>query len=113
MLEMEKANLLGLGNPGSYHLDSDGVKSKIHSPLERMQIFLQTVHENCYHILGNAGPSLGKDFYQIPQLSTALISVIFNNLEVSFRFYEIESTAWFLNIYENSLILFYIFLVCS
>ncbi|KAL0274098.1 UNVERIFIED_CONTAM: hypothetical protein PYX00_006610 [Menopon gallinae] len=81
MLEMEKANLLGLNNPSASHLDPDGGKAKVHSPLERMQIFLQTVHENCYHILGNAGPSLGKDFYQIPQLANALITVIFNNLE--------------------------------
>lgn len=87
MLEVEKANLLGLINyPNTSHLDqAESGKVKVQSPLERMQQFLQCVHENCYHILGNAGPSLGKDFYQIPQLGPALITTIFTNLEVKSR----------------------------
>lgn len=78
MMELEKANLLGV-TP----VQTVGDDSKTQTPRERMQQFLQIVNENCYHILGNAGPALGRDFFQIPQLAPALVSHVFTNLDVS------------------------------
>lgn len=91
MLETEKANFLSLVPQSTFYLNQDeSARVKVQSPLERMKQFLQCIHENCYHILGNVGPSLGKDFYQIPQLGPALISSIFSNLEVIFFIKSIE-----------------------
>lgn len=83
-MEVEKANLLSLVPQNNFHLDqNESGRIKIHSPLERMQQFLHCIHDNCFHILGSAGPSLGQDFYQIPHLGPALISTVFSNLEVN------------------------------
>lgn len=79
MMEIEKANLLGLSPSQTV-----GEDSKSQTPFERMQQFLQITHENCFHILGSAGPALGRDFFQIPQLAPALVSHVFTNLDVSF-----------------------------
>ncbi|XP_021379972.1 exportin-5-like [Mizuhopecten yessoensis] len=51
-------------------------------PLERMQLFLCTTHDTCCHILGNAGPCLGQEFYTIPNLTQSLLSTIFTNLDL-------------------------------
>lgn len=83
MLETERANLLSLVPHSSLTQDqNDAGKIKVQSPLERMQQFLLCTYDNCYHILGTLGPSLGQDFYQIPDLSPAIINSIFSNLEV-------------------------------
>ncbi|KAK6632104.1 hypothetical protein RUM44_007134 [Polyplax serrata] len=82
MLETERANLLSLVPHSSLTQDqNDAGKIKVQSPLERMQQFLLCTYDNCYHILGTLGPSLGQDFYQIPDLSPAIINSIFSNLE--------------------------------
>lgn len=77
MMEIEKANLLGLSPSQTV-----GEDCKNQTPFERMQQFLQITHENCYHVLGSAGPALGRDFFQIPQLAPALVSHVFTNLDV-------------------------------
>ncbi|XP_063695724.1 exportin-5 isoform X3 [Culicoides brevitarsis] len=48
---------------------------------ERMQKFLHNVYENMYHLIGATGPTLGRDLYAIPGLSTVLIESIFTSLE--------------------------------
>ncbi|EPY76699.1 exportin-5 isoform 3 [Camelus ferus] len=48
--------------------------------LERMQRFFCTLYENCFHILGKAGPSMQQDFYTVEHLATQLLSSAFVNL---------------------------------
>lgn len=47
-----------------------------------MQFFLAMVHDNCYHVLGNAGMSLGLQFYQHPHLAEYLIHSSLANLHL-------------------------------
>lgn len=77
MLEVDKNNLLGISMPPVDPMDLP----RPQTPLDRMQRFLTMVHDNCYHILGNAGPSLGRDFYQLPNLAASLITSAFSNLD--------------------------------
>ncbi|KAG7171528.1 Exportin-5-like [Homarus americanus] len=78
--ETEKNNILGLAtsNVADPCIDSP----KVQQPLERMQFFLSMMHDNCYHILGNAGVSLGLQFYQHPHLSDYLIHSSLANLHL-------------------------------
>ncbi|XP_071452699.1 exportin-5 isoform X2 [Hetaerina americana] len=95
MLEVDKANLLGgagcpLYSQGSIlppsspddSLDPASPRTYRQTPLDRMQHFLSSVHDQSYHILGSAGPSLGRDLYRMPNLASSLISTVFSNLEV-------------------------------
>ncbi|XP_033734576.1 exportin-5-like [Pecten maximus] len=56
--------------------------STCRQPLERMQLFLSTTHDTCCHILGNAGPCLGQEFYTIPNLTQSLLSSILTKLDI-------------------------------
>ncbi|KAJ7404263.1 Exportin-5 [Willisornis vidua] len=76
MLEVEKNTLLGLPQPLLELYDSPVYKTV----LERMQGFFCTLYDNCFHILGNAGPSMQQDFYTVEGLATQLLSSAFNNL---------------------------------
>lgn len=78
--ESEKNNILGLNsvNPSDPYSDLP----KVQHPLERMQYFLSMVHDHSYHILGNAGASLGAEFYQQPHLAEYLIHSSFANLHL-------------------------------
>ncbi|XP_075214562.1 exportin-5-like protein Ranbp21 [Lycorma delicatula] len=79
MLEVERNNLLGIVNQLS--LTDFDLFQRPKTPLQRMQNFLTTVHDNCYHSLGAAFPSIGRDLYQIPNLAESLITTVFSNLE--------------------------------
>ncbi|XP_013773403.1 exportin-5-like [Limulus polyphemus] len=76
MLEVEKQNILGQNPQCLDFSDNPAMKQ----PPERMKHFMSTVHETCYHILGNSGPSLGADFYAIPNLAAAIVSSVFADL---------------------------------
>uniref|UniRef100_A0A8C5TJC8 Exportin-5 n=1 Tax=Malurus cyaneus samueli TaxID=2593467 RepID=A0A8C5TJC8_9PASS len=76
MLEVEKNAILGLPQPLLELYDSPVYKTV----LERMQGFFCTLYDNCFHILGNAGPSMQQDFYTVEGLATQLLSSAFNNL---------------------------------
>lgn len=77
MLESEKNLLLpGLNAP------LDNVESNDRQPCDRMQNFLFTIHDNCYHILGNAGPNLGLEFYAQPCLSSQILTSVFADLSI-------------------------------
>ncbi|KAK7075731.1 Exportin-5 [Halocaridina rubra] len=76
--ESEKNNILGLTCVSPTDPYSD--LPKVQHPLERMQYFLSIVHDNCYHILGNAGMSLGLQFYQHPHLAEYIIHSSLSNL---------------------------------
>ncbi|NWI97156.1 XPO5 protein, partial [Pitta sordida] len=76
MMEVEKNAILGLPQPLLELYDSPVYKTV----LERMQGFFCTLYDNCFHILGNAGPSMQQDFYTVEGLATQLLSSAFNNL---------------------------------
>ncbi|XP_015427659.1 PREDICTED: exportin-5 isoform X3 [Myotis davidii] len=76
MLEVEKSAILGLPQPLLELNDSPVYKTV----LERMQRFFCTLYENCFHILGKAGPSMQQDFYSVEHLATQLLSSAFVNL---------------------------------
>ncbi|XP_074945316.1 exportin-5 isoform X3 [Phalacrocorax aristotelis] len=76
MLEVEKNAILGLPQPLLELYDSPVYKTV----LERMQGFFCTLYDNCFHILGNVGPSMQQDFYTVEGLATQLLSSAFVNL---------------------------------
>ncbi|XP_036270382.1 exportin-5 isoform X1 [Pipistrellus kuhlii] len=76
MLEVEKSAILGLPQPLLELNDSPVYKTA----LERMQRFFSTLYENCFHILGKAGPSMQQDFYTVEHLAAQLLSSAFVNL---------------------------------
>ncbi|XP_060225512.1 exportin-5 [Meriones unguiculatus] len=76
ILESEKTSILGLPQP-LLELNEYPVNKTI---LERMQHFFSILYENCYHILGKAGPSMQQDFYTVEDLATQLLGSAFVNL---------------------------------
>ncbi|XP_058459072.1 exportin-5 [Malaya genurostris] len=79
MQEHEKKQLLGISPVLQDPLDPN-VKSPP-TAFDRMQTFLSQTYEHCYHMMGSAGPSLGRDLYALPGIADALISSIFACLE--------------------------------
>uniref|UniRef100_A0A8C0J4P7 Exportin-5 n=1 Tax=Chelonoidis abingdonii TaxID=106734 RepID=A0A8C0J4P7_CHEAB len=69
MLEVEKNPLLELYDSPVYK-----------TILERMQGFFCTLYDNCFHILGNAGPSMQQDFYTVDGLASQFLNSAFVNL---------------------------------
>lgn len=79
MQEHEKKQLLGVT---LVHQDPlDPTVKKPPTAFDRMQTFLSLVFEHCYHMMGSAGPSLGRDLYALPGIAEALIGSIFASLE--------------------------------
>ncbi|XP_012874543.1 PREDICTED: exportin-5 [Dipodomys ordii] len=76
MLEAEKSAILGLPQP-LLELNDYPVYKTV---LERMQRFFSTLYENCFHILGKAGPSMQQDFYTVEDLAAQLLGSAFINL---------------------------------
>ncbi|KRT83706.1 hypothetical protein AMK59_3253 [Oryctes borbonicus] len=72
MLEVEKANLLGLVGQATDSSETNSTQV----PMERMQRFLTGLHESCYHMMGAVGPSLGRDLYSLPDLGPAIVNSI-------------------------------------
>jgi hypothetical protein len=83
MLELDRSNVLGTPCSASFVDHMDISHPRAQTPLERMQHFLTMVHDATYHILGNSGPSLGRDFYQLDDLVPHILTSVFSNLEVS------------------------------
>ncbi|XP_011499457.1 PREDICTED: exportin-5 [Ceratosolen solmsi marchali] len=80
LLESEKANLLclNMANNSENAVEIDPQSA----PLVRMQSFITTIHDNCYHMLGSGCHTIGRDFYQLLGLATALLNSVFTNMEV-------------------------------
>jgi exportin-5 len=93
MLELDRSNVLGTPCSASFVDHMDVSHPRAQTPLERMQHFLTMVHDTTYHILGNIGPSLGRDFYQMEGLVPNILSSVFSNLEVSISLMD-PSTRW-------------------
>ncbi|KAK9509310.1 hypothetical protein O3M35_006655 [Rhynocoris fuscipes] len=80
MVEVERQNLLGVGS-GTNQSDHMGSETKPTTPLQRMQNFLSSVHEDAAHALAHAFHSLSHDIYHVPNLAPSIINTIFSNLE--------------------------------
>uniref|UniRef100_A0A672NKI2 Exportin 5 n=1 Tax=Sinocyclocheilus grahami TaxID=75366 RepID=A0A672NKI2_SINGR len=48
---------------------------------ERMQGFFSSLYDNCYHVLGNAGPCMQQDFYAIEGLAEQIVGSAFTHLD--------------------------------
>ncbi|KAI4494072.1 hypothetical protein M0802_009226 [Mischocyttarus mexicanus] len=79
LIESEKANLLGLNIANDNASESDQSSS---TALIRMQSFLSTIHDHCYHMLGSGCHTLGRDFYNLNDLAQALINTVFFNMNL-------------------------------
>ncbi|XP_078000928.1 exportin-5-like [Glandiceps talaboti] len=79
MQEHEKLAALGI-NPVNLTGDHPELPAN-KPPVEKMQNFIAANHDNCYHILANAGPSLGYEFYTAPKLTLVVLNSVFINLE--------------------------------
>ncbi|XP_067636787.1 exportin-5 [Eurosta solidaginis] len=79
MMDHEKKTLLGVFTPPADPLDPS-VK-KLSTTVERIQQFMSLLYDSCYHMMGSAGPSLGRDLYQLQGIADALINSIFASLE--------------------------------
>ncbi|KAI4875180.1 hypothetical protein NFI96_008594 [Prochilodus magdalenae] len=77
VMDVERNVILAITQPSMDMYDSPVYKSA----LERMQGFFCTLYDNCYHILGNAGPALLQDFYTIEGLVEQLIGSALLHLE--------------------------------
>lgn len=89
MLEVERANLLGLvGHHPTTESNDPQVLNQ--SPFERMQRFLTGLHESCFHMMGSVGPSLGRDLYTLPDLGPAIVTSILYALQVGRNQFELS-----------------------
>lgn len=79
MGENEKKALMGLSPVLFDPMDPDQRKSN--NPVENMQTHLTILFDNCYHMMGSAGPSLGRDLYQLSGIASALVGSVFAGLE--------------------------------
>uniref|UniRef100_A0A4W4ESG8 Exportin-5 n=1 Tax=Electrophorus electricus TaxID=8005 RepID=A0A4W4ESG8_ELEEL len=77
VMDVEKNLILAIPQPVLDVYDSPVYKSS----LERMQGFFCTLYDNCYHVLGNAGPALQQDFYTIEGLAEKLLGSALIHLE--------------------------------
>lgn len=79
MVEHEKKALMGVTLMLADPMDPELKKAS--TPFEKMQNHLTILYESCYHMMGSAGPSLGRDLYQLPGISNALIGSVFSCLD--------------------------------
>uniref|UniRef100_A0A3Q3ET71 Exportin-5 n=1 Tax=Labrus bergylta TaxID=56723 RepID=A0A3Q3ET71_9LABR len=77
VMDAEKNVVLGLSQPLLDIYDSPVYRTS----LERMQGFVVTLYDNCFHVLGNAGPSLQQDFYTIEKLAEEITGSAFSSLD--------------------------------
>jgi len=79
----DKLMLMGLhsnmGMPPAIPVEN-GPDSRL--PYERMQAFLSLVFDNCCHIFGTLGPSLGAQFYETPYLVSTLFGSLLNKISL-------------------------------
>lgn len=78
MLDQEKKNLMGL--PPVLYDPLDPNQKTEQPTTTKLQSYISTLFDNCYHLLGSAGPSLGRDLYELTGIGTALVNSVFANL---------------------------------
>lgn len=79
MIENEKRALMGISPVLFDPMDPE--QRKPSGPADKMQVHLTILFDNCYHMMGASGPSLGRDLYQLPGIANALIGSVFSGLE--------------------------------
>lgn len=77
LMDTEMNVVLGLSQPVLDIYVSPVYKSN----LERMQGFLTTLYDTCFHVLGNAGLSLQREFYSIEGLAQEIAGSVFVTLD--------------------------------
>ncbi|XP_067277534.1 exportin-5 [Pseudorasbora parva] len=77
ILDMEKNFVLGIAQPVLDSYDTPVYRNID----ERMQGFFTSLYENCFHLLGNAGPCLQQDFYAIEGLAEQIVGSAFIHLD--------------------------------
>lgn len=90
LLEYEKIQLMGLTTTNLQQQEQipiDDISLENEKPLEssslpKMQQYLASIHHSCYHMLGNICHTIGREFYQLPGLSLALLNSVFSNMDV-------------------------------
>lgn len=78
MLDQEKKNLMGL--PSVLVDPLDPTQTKEQPRTLKLQTYIATIFDNCYHLLGSAGPSLGRDLYELHGIGPALVNSVFSSL---------------------------------
>uniref|UniRef100_A0A182SNG1 Importin N-terminal domain-containing protein n=1 Tax=Anopheles maculatus TaxID=74869 RepID=A0A182SNG1_9DIPT len=79
MQECEKKQLLGVSPVLQDPLDPS--QKLPPTAFGRMQTFLSNIFDHCYHMMGSAGPSLGRDLYALPGIANAIVGSVFASLE--------------------------------
>uniref|UniRef100_A0AAR2L3B8 Exportin-5 n=1 Tax=Pygocentrus nattereri TaxID=42514 RepID=A0AAR2L3B8_PYGNA len=77
VMDVEKNLILAISQPTMDMYDSPVYKSA----LERMQGFFCMLYDNCYHVIGYAGPALQQDFYTVEALAEQLVGSALIHLE--------------------------------
>ncbi|XP_057704373.1 exportin-5 [Corythoichthys intestinalis] len=77
LMDGERNVVLGLANPVQDSYDTPTLKTN----LERMQGFFCHMFENSFHLLGNGGPSLQQEFYNIDGLAEKISASAFFSLD--------------------------------
>uniref|UniRef100_A0AAQ4NWE2 Exportin-5 n=1 Tax=Gasterosteus aculeatus aculeatus TaxID=481459 RepID=A0AAQ4NWE2_GASAC len=77
VMDAERNIVLGLSQPILDIYDSAVCRTS----LERMQGFLSTLYDNCFHVLGSAGVSLQQEFFSIERLSEEIAGSVFVSLD--------------------------------
>uniref|UniRef100_A0A7N8XXI0 Exportin 5 n=1 Tax=Mastacembelus armatus TaxID=205130 RepID=A0A7N8XXI0_9TELE len=77
VMDAEKNVVLGL----PHHLLDNYDSPLYRTQLERMQGFFTALYDNCFQVLGNAGPSLQQDFYTIERLAEEITGSAFVSLD--------------------------------
>lgn len=78
MLDQEKKNLMGM--PVNLVDPLDPTQKKQSTMLAKLQLFMTSLFDNCYHLLGSSGPSLGRHLYELEGIGEALVNSVFANL---------------------------------
>uniref|UniRef100_A0A671T661 Importin N-terminal domain-containing protein n=1 Tax=Sinocyclocheilus anshuiensis TaxID=1608454 RepID=A0A671T661_9TELE len=77
IMDVEKNFALGIPQPLLDAYDSSAYRNIA----ERMQGFFSSLYDNCYHMLGNAGPCMQQDFYAIEGLAEQIVGSAFTHLD--------------------------------
>ncbi|XP_058650837.1 exportin-5 isoform X3 [Onychostoma macrolepis] len=77
IMDVERNFALGIPQPLLDAYDSSAYRNIA----ERMQGFFSSLYDNCYHVLGNAGPCMQQDFYAIEGLAEKIVGSAFTHLD--------------------------------
>lgn len=78
MLDQEKKCLMGLSPILTDPMDP--TQPKATTALSKIQTYMTNLYDACYHMLGSAGPSLGRDLFELPGIGVALVNSVFSGL---------------------------------